>query len=307
MKYSCIFGTFALCVILAGCAGEYRMMIKRTAPTKPVIHQVSGLSRVPSKVLLLTSDETKRAEPQVQQQPQYQPDYYGQAAQQGGFNLFQFLGMARRAPALPEANALLDKDSAANNALVSAVEHALMAKGFLLVDKGVVSRIEQYLGANTHNTRENWNTLEKALLLGKETGADAIVQVRTMKVFRETKVYALRNGENVFNPVPDKYGYNLMWSGQGSILPREWWSVMVEIRMINIQGELIWAGFKEVKLTDVLPEDWKAILIPQLGGYAMVSEANLPYETYANDEALIRNKLTDALFEMLNVIPSPTN
>lgn len=196
---------------------------------------------------------------------------------------------------------------------VSYIEQQLMKNGYSLISGAIVSRVEKELEGNV--TREEWDRTEKALLLGEETGADAIFEVRRMHIDMKDR-YFLKdpNGES-FTEVPKLYAENaLVESNMVSVFMVPFWEATVELRMIDMDGNVIWSSLASVKSTDIIPSAWKADLVPAYPA-AFVSrnrsgrgkKENYDYKMYCFNSKLIEKQMYIIIDSLMKKLPSPSD
>lgn len=180
----------------------------------------------------------------------------------------------------------------------SMLERMLMDRGFELVSGAVVSRVEDRLREN--KSREVWDRLEKALLLGKDTGADAIFEVKTLYVDEFKRVF-LKNGNEPYTEVPERYATEVLARDHHArVFALDFWSATVELRALDLAGRVIWAGQKTVRITDVLPTDWNA----KVDGEGEVMVRNFDYQMYLYNKELIADTLNAIIKELVQKMPS---
>ena len=183
---------------------------------------------------------------------------------------------------------------------VNEVEKLLMEKGFEIISGAIVSRVENKLSDS--QTREKWDRVEKALLLGKDTGADAIFEIKDLFVDEVTKTYLKRPGEKEFREVPQDFAKQFATNEKASIFNINIWQATVELRMIDMSGKVIWSGTKTVSLTDVLPSDWTATLSSSYPN-ATVSSENYDFQLYYYNRDLISSTVQDIIKDLVNEMP----
>jgi len=134
-----------------------------------------------------------------------------------------------------------------------------MEYGYKLISGAIVSRVEDKL--RNSETREEWDRTEKALLLGKDTGADAIFEVRNLYIDQRWKSFLKKRSDEVFHPAPSRYAIEVVQDDKkASRFDIPYWESTVELRMIDMDGNIIWAGSKTVETTDIIPESWEVQL-----------------------------------------------
>ena len=183
---------------------------------------------------------------------------------------------------------------------VNEVEKLLMEKGFDIISGAIVSRVETKLSDS--QTREKWDRVEKALLLGKDTGADAIFEIKDLFVDEVVKTYLRRPGEKEYREVPKDFANQFAANEKAAIFKVNIWQATVELRMIDMSGRVIWSGTKTVALTDVLPSDWIATLKAKYPNVE-VSKSNYDYQLYYFNRDLISATVQDIIKELVMEMP----
>lgn len=193
------------------------------------------------------------------------------------------------------------------------IERRLMEKGFELISGGVVSRVEDRL--KDSKTREIWDRLEKALLLGKETGADAIFQVKALYYDTERKTFVKEKAEKEFSEAPAQYAMEATRRGGNYWFPVDTWNIGVELRLVDMSGKVIWSASKLVRMTDILPESWQARLVVGPVGKGRTSVKIKPFVDlpdwnyrlglYQNNRALQRAIMEQVIDELIEQMPQP--
>ena len=194
---------------------------------------------------------------------------------------------------------------------VSYIEQKLMQRGYKLVSGAIVSRIEDKLKES--GTREKWDRTEKALLLGKDTGADAIFEVRRLYVDICEKSFLKDRSDEEFKPAPTRYSIEVVKDDEkASRFPVRYWEASVELRMIDMDGNVIWTGSKTVETTDIIPQSWKVQLKPEYP-IARISREffgrrkreNYNYYHYSYSTDLEEKYLLLIIDDLIKQLPSP--
>jgi hypothetical protein len=183
--------------------------------------------------------------------------------------------------------------------IVSHIEKRLSQHGFSLISGDIVSRVEDRLRKN--ETREKWGRTEKALLLGADTGADAIFEVRSLFIDQRIQTFLKEPGASNFKKVPMAYAARITQEESSAAkFDVPIWEATVEIRMIDIDGNVIWTGAKTVRTTDILPDDWEVLLdrtrpdariARSLGPLGGRKQENFDYYRYFHDADLQKEQI----------------
>ncbi|MCB9558075.1 MAG: hypothetical protein H6707_18315 [Deltaproteobacteria bacterium] len=192
--------------------------------------------------------------------------------------------------------------------LVSHVEKTLLQRGFELISGAIVSRVENRLKKN--ETREKWDRTEKALLLGKETGADAIFEVRSVYVDVVTRAFIKGDGDAEYVERPLAYARSqISQDSSMRMVQVPVWKASVELRIINMDGKVLWSGTKSISTTDIMPEDWHAKVAPIEGraGAARIEKSgqNFDYFMYFHDAELQEKRVRMLIEDLIGQTPPP--
>lgn len=220
------------------------------------------------------------------------------------------------------------------NRIVTRIEQRLQERGYNLISGAIVSRVENKLKES--ETREKWDRTEKALLLGKDTGADAIFEIRALYVDEGQRWFLKEKGRDVFNEKPhqtvDSAINSWAWEKPGNgwyLLPIfgwirliladsppssfmiPYWKAAVDARMIDLDGNIIWSGSKSVRSTDIIPQTWEARLD---GGYPMSRtktsfmgerDQNFDLLEYFENKELQQQELFEIIDALTRQMPKP--
>lgn len=191
----------------------------------------------------------------------------------------------------------------------------LMKRGYEIIDGAVVVRVEEH--AEKPYFDETWDRLEKALLLGKNSGADAILTIDRLYVDYEpiTQMYEKPERGKApagakFEEVPERLALKAgtMKPKTVSVFKAYVWNATVEMRLIDMSGKVIWTGTKTIRSTDIIPETWTAqlVLIPPMARIKIkdgVEAFNYDYYMYLYNEDKQRQALLNILNELVKKMP----
>jgi hypothetical protein len=137
------------------------------------------------------------------------------------------------------------------------LEKALLAQGFELISPEIVARAEKKAG--------NLSAAEKALILGKETKADAVFQVQELSVRGSTDYFTVEDLET--SPVDasrvktDKKGRLYHAETEKCVFKLPYYELRFEGKLIDAQnGNVLWVGSGRYTAIDALAESWVAKL-----------------------------------------------
>ena len=193
---------------------------------------------------------------------------------------------------------------------VSYIEQKLMQRGYKLVSGAIVSRVEDKLQGGM---RETWDRTEKALLLGKETGADAIFEVRRLYVDQRIKSFLKDRSDETFKPSPIRYVEEVIQDDEeASKFDVQYWEATVELRLIDMDGNVIWSGSKTIQTTDIIPKSWIVELEPKYPEAKIARESfgsrkkeNYNFYNYSHSEDLKRKNLYLIIDNLIDNLPAP--
>jgi hypothetical protein len=207
-------------LMMASCAATVSIIVPKTTPDEPLILKAPYVDHWPKKLIFLSMTE---------------------------------------ASCPTRCSDALTTDTL--RSFVSYIEQKLMKQNFQLISGGIVSRIELELKNTNNSGREVWDRTEKALLLGKESGADGIFEVRRLHIDKKFHTYLRAGDEQIFKEVPVLWARKVLAEDRtASSFDLVYWEATVELRLLDIDGNVIWSGTKTVKTTDIIPEAWKADL-----------------------------------------------
>lgn len=177
-----------------------------------------------------------------------------------------------------------------------------MAHGYELVSGAIVSRVEKQLAGN--NARETWDRTEKAMLLGRETGADAIVEIRALYIDEAATHYLKESEDTGFKKVSQQYADERAEMKVASRYELPFWEARVEMRIVSVDGAVLWQGGHSIQTSDVLPESWVITLYDDYPD-ARETESNFDYDMYYRDDQLKMEQLYDIIDALLARMPKP--
>ena len=206
---------------------------------------------------------------------------------------------------------------------ISQIEQKLLARGYKLISGAIVSRVEEKLVESDY--REVWDRTEKALLLGKKTGADAIFEVRGLWADLDERAFIKKKGEEIYKEVPEKYADELIREDlkhkEISRFDVGYWKVLVELRVLDMDGNVMWSGSRFVSTTDIMPEDWIAQLKDSRPNAKIVrkrtsppwqfwrtgkrKDENFDYSRYYYDTELQEAQLYMIIDDLIRRLPTP--
>lgn len=214
------------------------------------------------------------------------------------------------------------------------IEQRLQERGYNLISGAIVSRIEEKLLEG--RAREEWDRTEKALLLGKETGADAILEVRALYLDEKKRNFLKEMRTKEFREKPEKAVDIAINEWEYQRPTRWWWWIPIfgwayyyvaydppsryavpvweshlNVRMIDLDGKVIWSGYKTVRITDIIPDNWEGSLDPDYPQAKInrtimgQKEENFDYYQYQDNTELLEKQLYMLIDSLIAQLPDP--
>ncbi|MDH5674859.1 MAG: SH3 domain-containing protein [Myxococcales bacterium] len=139
------------------------------------------------------------------------------------------------------------------------VEKSLLASGFEVISSEVVARAAKGKGAG------KFTGTEKAMLLGKETKADAVLSLQSIKVDGRARYYALGEGQSrevdEDNVVTDDDGLHFDKDTEACLYRLPHYEVSMEAKLLDARdGTVLWIGNARSRSSDVIQDTWEAEL-----------------------------------------------
>ena len=230
-------------------------------------------------------------------------------------------------------SATVEKES--YNKLVTRIEQRMQERGYSLISGAIVSRIEDKLLGGEQ--REEWDRTEKALLLGKDTGAEAIFVVRTLYIDQKARWLLKETRTNEFLERPELtvaktikewrrggkpstgwlavpiFGWIYYYIVNAPPIGYEFpvWEAVVRARMLDLDGNVLWSASKMVRSTDIMPNDWRARLESTHPWTRVVTsygkkDQNFDYSTLYDDQELQTKTLSKIIDSLIAQLPKPS-
>ncbi len=173
------------------------------------------------------------------------------------------------------------------------LEKALLSQGFEVIAAEIVSRAQK--GINS-----KMSAAEKALLMGKETKADAVFIVQSMTISGTTDYFTvedLKTKEIEPNLVKaDKKGRLFHEETEQCIFRLPYYQIEFEGKLIDARsGGVLWVGSTTHTVVDALDESWVAKLDKDCG---LVNE-NFSFGQYVAGETALESTYDGLLAELL--------
>ena len=217
--------------------------------------------------------------------------------------------------------------------LVEVIEQRLQERGFNLISGAIVSRVEQMLKGSEKG--ERLDRTEKALLVGKETGADAIFVVKALYVDQVDRWFLKQRGEDNFVEKPERVVHDAIreWPDQKPSAAWYWlpvlgwlrlamadsppslfvvpvWEAMVEAQMLDLDGNIVWSGSETLRSVNVIPSSWEARLNGDYPDSHVRSfwgrkNQNFDYFEYYENTELQRKQVRLIIDSLIDHLPRP--
>jgi hypothetical protein len=175
------------------------------------------------------------------------------------------------------------------------LEKALVKKNFQVISPEIVARAEQ--GAKS--AKGGLSAAEKAMIMGKQTQADAVFIVQSIGVRGLLKHYALQE-DSAAEVEPGLVRVNddgeTVHAETGQCLfALPYYELSLEAKLVEAAtGHVLWLGTGKQRSTDVLRQDWSA----EIDEDCELQRQNFIYGDYLGDEETLEKTLT-ALFERM--------
>jgi len=194
----------------------------------------------------------------------------------------------------------------AYNQVIAHAEKAVVQRGYQLISGAIVGRVGGRVMPG------NWEPAQMALAVGKESGADAVFEIRSLYVDLAKETYLIERGDETFKKVPDRYAAKAVRDDRKRSMLFEvpYWEVHVEMRMIALDGSVVWSASKSIRTTDVVPDSWRARMKKQ-GTRAQINrkrkkrDQNYDYFMYFHDVDLQEKQVLFIIDELVKQLPQP--
>lgn len=147
-----------------------------------------------------------------------------------------------------------DKDTAYYTAKL---EKVLLSKGFEVVASEIVAR------AKTHTAKGAHSFAERALIMGRETQADAVLSIQELRVTSGERFFHRLDLKDVApaERTQDDDGRYFHRETEECLYRLPLYQVYVSAKLIDVQdGDVLWVGEGTERTLDALPKSWVAQL-----------------------------------------------
>jgi hypothetical protein len=173
------------------------------------------------------------------------------------------------------------------------LEKALLSQGFEVISSEIVGRAQKGINSKL-------STGEKALLMGKETKADAVFIVQSMTISGTTDYFTVQDLQTKqIEPnlvKTDKKGRLYHEETEQCIFRLPYYVLRFEAKLIDARnGNVLWVGTGTETVVDALDESWVAKLDKDCG---LVNE-NFSFGQYVGGEAALASTYDGLLAQLL--------
>lgn len=183
-----------------------------------------------------------------------------------------------------------DKDTAYYTAKL---EKILLAKGFQVVASEIVAR------AKTNTAKGAHSFAERALIMGRETQADAVLSVQELRVTSGERFFHrldLKDVAPAERSQDDDGRYSHTATGQ-CLFRLPLYEVYISAKLIDVQhGDVLWVGEGSEKTLDTLPKSWVAKLDEDC---QVTEQVPYNYRDYLAGEPAFETTVNDLLMRLI--------
>ncbi|MDD9936309.1 MAG: SH3 domain-containing protein [Myxococcales bacterium] len=177
---------------------------------------------------------------------------------------------------------------------MSKLEKVMLAQGFEVISSEVVARAAKSKGSG------KLSAAEKALVLGKQTQADAVMLVQTVSVRGQSRYFAVDEVQNreveASHVVTDEDGLHFERETEQCLVRLPHYEVSFEAKMLDTRtGAVLWVGSARSNSADVIQDTWEA----ELDDDCTVLAENFRYADYQAQEGTYDNTVTTLLGRLI--------
>lgn len=177
---------------------------------------------------------------------------------------------------------------------MSKLEKVMLAQGFEVISSEVVARASKAKGA------AELSAGEKALLLGKQTQADAVMLVQNIGVRGGARYFAVDDVQNREVPPSqvktDEDGNHFERETERCLVRLPHYTISFEAKMLDTRtGAVLWVGSAKTSSGDVIQDTWTAELDDDCG----IESQNFVYADYQAEENTYDNAVTQLLGRLI--------
>jgi len=192
----------------------------------------------------------------------------------------------------PQAGGSLMSDGLYDT-LTSNFSRSLLQFGFRVISPDVVARIEARLSQKKKDTARGrvYSVAEKALIMGKETNADAILVVSDFSIRPFRRRYAWDPVGNMMRHVGSE------WS---NALPDQWECTLdfkfarahLEAKLIDVaSGSILWIGNATNRTPNLLRRNWNGVITEGDGKSCMIEAQTFDLRGYATNATTLERQV----------------
>jgi hypothetical protein len=175
----------------------------------------------------------------------------------------------------------------------SKLEKILLAKGFEVVSSEIVARAKVTLGGSSHSFAE------RAVAMGKETRADAVLTIQELSVLDGERFIHLRDLRDVApaERAQDDDGRYFHRETEACLYRLPLYEVRLAAKLIDVQdGDVLWVGEGHEKTLDILPKSWVAKLDEEC---QVEEQVPYNYRDYLASEEAFDSTVSDLFMRLL--------
>jgi len=135
------------------------------------------------------------------------------------------------------------------------LEKLLLSQGFEVISQEIVARLGQGKGPSE-------SVAARALMMGKETHADAVLMIQSISVVNESKFYHIEDLTEVEPGLRVEDDGEYTHKTTGACLYRlPYYELRLDAKLVDVQsGDVLWVGAARETILDAFKESWTAKL-----------------------------------------------
>lgn len=176
---------------------------------------------------------------------------------------------------------------------VGKIEKLLLAQGFEVISSEIVARADESGAAS------KLSSAEKAMVLGRQTKADAVLMLQSVSVRGLARYFDADEAQSVeveeSHVRSDEDGY-FDKESERCVHRLPYYEVQVEAKLIDAQtGAVLWVGSGRGSSIDVIQDRWVA----EVDDDCEILDQNFVYDDYQRDETTFDNTVTSLLKRLI--------
>ena len=185
------------------------------------------------------------------------------------------------------------------NFFLSQIERMLIQAGFRVISQDIVARIENRLQIKKTDTStgSTYTRSEKAMVMGKETNADALLVINTLDLKETTASYIENEVRNGMREATDIEVPQATAQGRCSIVLL-FKRFHFESKLIDVHsGDVLWIGGGTMDTPHLIPQNWTASL-KRINRSCIIGAQNFDLTSYLADQ----NALSKQIINLMKVV-----